>query len=388
MVIAVDTNCILPGQVGGIENYTCGLIEALQLPESPAAKLILLTRPENQALFSRYINQQTTGVLVERQSQSWAEPLVGGFIPNNKSLADYQRSKAIVLQQHRVDLLHCPGNTINPLNLDLPIVLNLHDLQHRHFPQHFSKQELDNRDKWWVASAQRADAMLAASNFVRDDLVSQLKLSSAKIHIAPDPVEAVFSRAMSSSNLEELRKRLHLPDIFFLYPAACWPHKNHQLLINAFAAAKLPQAQLVLTGGGQDQLLSEDLPANVRLLGRVSTDDLIGLYHLATAMIFPSQHESWSIPIAEAMACGCPVACSNVTSLPEQLGDAGILFSPGDPAKITKAICTMAENPSMRRIFAMRGRRRAKQFTKQTFLAQVTAAYHYAITHYYSAKAA
>ncbi len=159
MIVAIDTNCILPGQVGGIENYTLGLIEALKFETSPATELLLLSRPENRALFARFEDHFTKLVVLERPNHrgqpigNWPE-----FIRNNpgqgpRILADFQKQKANALRQHRVDLLHCPGNTINPIDLDIPIVLNLHDLQHRHFPQYFTPQELENRERWWVASA-------------------------------------------------------------------------------------------------------------------------------------------------------------------------------------------------------------------------------------------
>src|SRR5271170_6882582 len=73
MIVAVDTNCILPGQVGGIENYTLGLIEALKIAQSPVKKLVLLTRPENQALFAAFADERTEIVLLERAAQNWDE---------------------------------------------------------------------------------------------------------------------------------------------------------------------------------------------------------------------------------------------------------------------------------------------------------------------------
>jgi glycosyltransferase involved in cell wall biosynthesis len=380
MIVAIDTNCILPGQVGGIENYTLALIEALKQPESPAAKLLLLTRPENHDLFSRYVDDHTKAVLIDRQSSNW--------VSTDQGLAAYQHRKATVLHQQGVDLLHCPGNTINPLDLKLPIVLNLHDLQHRHFPQYFTEAELANREKWWVASAERADAMLAASSFVRDDLHRQLHINPCKIFVAPDAFESAFFNPPTARQLDELRQRFALAKTFFLYPAACWPHKNHARLIRAFADTGLTEAQLILTGGGQESLVNQPLPPNVRLLGRVETLELVGLYHLATAMIFPSEHESWSIPIAEAMACGCPVACSDVTSLPEQIDNAGILFPPDNQLAMTEAMRTLAGNESLRKIFSERGRRRVKAFDTGSFLKQVGAAYEYAAQTYYSRKAA
>jgi glycosyltransferase involved in cell wall biosynthesis len=394
MIVAIDTNCILPGQVGGIENYCLGLIEALKLPGSPADKLVLLTRSENAKLFERFADARTEAVLLERPTfkgqaiNNWAELLQQQPMQGQQILQEFQSQKSRVLREHRAELLHCPGNTINPLDLELPIVLNLHDLQHRHFPEYFTAEELANREKWWVASAHRADSLIAASKYVRDDLRTQLHVDPHKIFVTPDVFESAFLKSPGAQQLEDLRIRLKLPETFFIYPAAVWPHKNHERLIRAFLATKLPDAQLVLTGGGQESLSKYADQPNIRLLGRVKTADLIGLYHLATAMIFPSQHESWSIPIMEAMACGCPVACSNVTSLPEQIGDAGLLFPPDDESQMTAAMQRLANDPRLRKLFSDRGRCRVKHWKPACFLKTMTAAYGFAAGAFSIRKAA
>jgi len=136
--------------------------------------------------------------------------------------------------------------------------------------------------------------------------------------------------------------------------------------------------------------LIADLQAEnfVRLLGRVSTEDLIGLYHLATAMIFPSQHESWSIPVMEAMACGCSVASSNVTSLPEEIADAGILFPPDDTAAMSAAIRRLATDPILRRRLSDRGGQRVRQFGPDSFVRILSDAYDHALSSHSAKRAA
>ena len=389
MIVAIDTNCIFPGQVGGIENYTLGLIETLKLPGSPASKLVLLTRKENHELFAPFADLRTAVVKLPRprhkgkRVKNWASLLAKHPVGGRRTLEEYQHAKTDLLHAHGVDLVHFPGNTINPLDLNLPVVLNLHDLQHRHFPQYFTRAERDNREKWWVASAHRANALLAASGYVATDLRRELGVAPGKIFVAPDAFQAsAFSSYVAPVQLQELRNRMVLPERFFIYPAATWAHKNHERLIRAFLAANLSGAELILTGGGQEQLapLVQKLNAevHVRLAGRVSTTDLVGLYHLATGMIFPSEYESWSIPIMEAFAAGCPVASANVTSLPEELGDAGLLFHPHDEPAMTHAMQRLASEPELREELAERGRRRVYAFAPAQSLRTLTAAYEHA----------
>jgi glycosyltransferase involved in cell wall biosynthesis len=391
MNLAIDTNCILPGRVGGIENYTLGLIEALKLPQSPVSSLLLLTRAENHGLFSRFADERTKLELIERPTHngqpigSWADLMKRDPAGGRKALEAFGQRKADLLRRRHVALIHFPGNTINPLELDLPVVLNLHDLQHRHFPQYFTQAELEDRENWWVASARRADALIAASNYVRDDLVQQLGIKRARIFVTPDAFQSAYLQAPPQGELDELRVRLGLSHMFFLYPAAAWPHKNHQRLIEAFLKANIPGAELVLTGGGQaDSMLGQLIDdrgarQRVRLLGRVSTDELVALYHLATALIFPSEHEAWSIPMMEAMACGCPIACSNVTSLPEELGDAGLLFGPRDVDAMADAMLRLARDRQLRQVLAERGKRRVSDFSPANFLRGIRGAYEYAL---------
>ncbi len=388
MIVAVDTNCILPGQVGGIENYTLGLIEALKLPESPASKLLLLTRADNHALFAPFADERTEILLQKRPKRAWGEWSKSDPVGASRALAEFQGRKAELLASHRVDLIHFPGNTINPLELKLPTVLNLHDLQHRHFPQYFTAQEIAVREKWWVGSAHAASALVAASNFVRDDLVGHMVVDRAKIFVTADAFQSTFSQRPTDGQLADLRRKYDLPATFFVYPAAAWPHKNHRRLVQAFVRAEIAGAQLVLTGGGQAE---SDLPriiadlvasSRVRLLGRISTEELMGLYHLATSLVFPSEFEAWSIPIMEAMACGCAVASSNVTSLPEQVGEAGLLFDPTDVAGMADVMRRLAADNQLRQTLIERGHARVLEFSPSNFIRSIADAYEFAVNSY------
>ena len=118
-----------------------------------------------------------------------------------KALTEFQRRKMDALHRRGVEVVHFPGNTINPLDIDLPVVLNLHDLQHRHFPEYFNEEEIARREKWWVMSGRRADALIAGSNFIRDDLCEQLGVDRSKIFVTPDAFETAFLRAAGTGTV-------------------------------------------------------------------------------------------------------------------------------------------------------------------------------------------
>jgi hypothetical protein len=158
-----------------------------------------------------------------------------------------------------------------------------------------------------------------------------------------------------------------------LYPANTWHHKNHSRLIEALAHYRGRYGEeltLVLTGvsregqaGLESAIESHGLKELVRMLDYVSRDDLPSLYAGAACLIFPSLFEGFGIPLVEAMRVGCPIAASNVTSIPEIVGDAGVLFDPLDPADISRALAAILRDPAMATELARRGRARAELFS-------------------------
>jgi glycosyltransferase involved in cell wall biosynthesis len=117
-----------------------------------------------------------------------------------------------------------------------------------------------------------------------------------------------------------------------------------------------PELRLVLTGQGD----LGALPPGVEARGRVSRDELVHLYQGAAALVFPSLYEGFGMPVVEAMACGCPVACSNVASLPEVAGDAARLFDPRDVDEIVAAVEDVLADPEP---WIASGLERAQAFT-------------------------
>jgi len=145
---------------------------------------------------------------------------------------------------------------------------------------------------------------------------------------------------------------------FLLYPARRWPHKNHERLFEAFARLREgePELRLVLTGGGHPPTAA----TGVEMRGLVSADELVDLYRRAAALVFPSLYEGFGQPPLEAMACGCPVACSNAGSLPEIVGDAARLFDPHDAEAMAAAVRDVLTAPEG---WARRGLAQAARFS-------------------------
>src|SRR5439155_3290029 len=203
--------------------------------------------------------------------------------------------------------------TIELPRLKAPKVVTLHDLQHLDLPELFPRGERAFRRLAWHTSIRRADRVIVISDFVRDRAIEKLALDPARIRVVPLGLDhAVLTPGGDR-------------EPFLIYPARRWPHKNHARLFEAFALIRQqrPDLRLVLTGADVP-----DAPAGVQSLGHVPWSEVVSLLRRASALVFPSLYEGFGLPPLEAMACGCPVAVAQATSLPEVCGDAAEYFDP------------------------------------------------------------
>ena len=182
---------------------------------------------------------------------------------------------------------------------------------------------------------------------MRDRTVALLGIDGSHIRVIPHGID----HARFSPSGEHR-------DPFLLYPARRWPHKNHERLFEAFALLRRerPELQLVLTGGGH----SGATPEGVEVRGHISLTRLAALYRRAAALVFPSRYEGFGQPVLEAMASGCPVACSAIPALAEVAGDAARTFAPDEPESIATAVRDVLADPGR---YRQRGIERAAQFT-------------------------
>jgi glycosyltransferase involved in cell wall biosynthesis len=226
-----------------------------------------------------------------------------------------------------------------------PWATTLHDLQHLELPELFSTATRAFRRLAYDRAARSADAVIVPSAFVRDRAVERLGLDVGRLHVVHHGIDHVRFRPGAEER-----------EPFLLYPAKAWPHKNHERLLQAFRLLRRerPELRLVLTGGGVPE---ED---GVEQRGRVTLDELADLYRRAAGLVFPSLYEGFGQPPLEAMACGCPVACSNAASLPEICGDAARLFDANRPEEIAAAVAEVLDEPEPWR---QRGLARAAGFT-------------------------
>lgn len=254
----------------------------------------------------------------------------------------------------------------------LPTIFQPHDLQHLAMPENFTRAENRRRELVYRPLCAQAWASVVMTRWGKRDLVRRYGLPAERVAVVPPGVVTNGYPQPTDADLAALRRRLELTGDFLFYPAHTFPHKNHARLFEALAivrAAGVP-AGLVCSGGEGDcharlqaQVRRLGLGDAVRFAGYVSPLEVVGLYRLARALVFPSLHEGWGLPLAEAMALGLPVACSDATCIPEQVGDAALIFDPLEPRSIAAAMTRIWSDDALRAELSAKGKARAAGLT-------------------------
>ncbi len=252
-------------------------------------------------------------------------------------------------------------------------VFTLHDAAYLRYPRYHLPQNRLYLSLMMPRFLGRADAVICVSEHTRQDALRYYpRLDPAKLHVIGEGVEPRFRPVSDPAQLAPIRSKYALPERFILYVGTIEPRKNLPVLLEAYAALRrrLPEVGLVIAGGKGwlyesffEALKRLELEPHVRLTGYVPEADLPGLLACATVFAYPSEFEGFGLPPLEAMACGVPVACSNASSLPEVVGEAGLLLPPGDPRAWETALHDLLNSPGQRSELRERGLARARQFT-------------------------
>lgn len=283
-----------------------------------------------------------------------------------------------------VDVLHGLAN-VAPVVATMPTVVTMLDVIWLHHPDVLAPADVLGMKVLGLTSARRADRVIAISQAGKDDLVETVGLDPARIDVTMLGVRA--GQGAPATPEGELRQRLGLGrGRLVLCVAQKRVHKNLDGLLRAFALLDDPDATLVLPGAPTPH--EEELRAlaaalgiaeRVRFLDWVSAEDLEGLFAAAEAFVLPSLIEGFGLPIVEAMQRGLPVACSDVSSLPEVAGGAALLFDPHDEGAIAGAIGHLLGDAALRAQLAARGRARCAELTWEHTARDTLAVYRRAI---------
>lgn len=258
----------------------------------------------------------------------------------------------------------------------VPCAFNPHDLQHLHHPQFFTPEKLAWRETYYRLWCRRADAIVVPSQWTKADLVKHYCMRPDRVCVIPWGSGTEISDGIGTSHFQATLSHLHLlVKPFAYFPARTWPHKNHTRLLEALALLRDRyglRVPLVCTGHKDDfwpqidrHISDLDLRDQVHFLGYVSSAQVRALYSACQFVVFPTLFEGYGFPLIEAFRQGVAIACSNVTCLPEQAGDAALLFDPQSVESIADAIRRMATDEGLRCRLAARGRERDQSYSWQ-----------------------
>lgn len=391
--IAIDLTPILPnGENGGSKVMVLELTRQLILMGSHHHWLLITSKIMKEELIhlnapnvtQLCINAATHNIFFKKilsysiniLKKIKLKKIISSLFKNFKNKKENQ-----FLEKLKIDLLFCPFTEPKYKKFGIPIIVTLYDLQFITYPNFFNANEITNKYSLFKMTTQWANKIVCISNYTKNSLLKNSR-------ILPKFAETVYIQmanrlpviSTEKINFLLLRKNLTTNEFLF-YPANFWPHKNHIMLLNAFAIYKKQNPhsslKLVCTGALKKQNDFKEIAKEIAIendvvfLGYRPNEEIYAFLTTCRALIFPSLYEGFGMPILEAMALNKPVLCSNLTSLPEIVKKAAVLFNPKDPYSIANAITYIMEiNDEKLNELIHAGNKRAKQFNNSTQMAK------------------
>jgi glycosyltransferase involved in cell wall biosynthesis len=291
------------------------------------------------------------------------------------------------LRREGAELFHAPHYVL-PALTPCRSVVTIHDCIHLRFPQYLPSRfgYAYARAQMWTAT-HRAGRVITVSEASKRDILRYFRVPESRIDVIYNAIDDRFWQEPAAEEIARVRERYRLTDPFVLYAGNIKPHKNLERLIESFHllrqnSPELRDVQLLIIGDEISKYAAlrravhrHKLHKHVRFFGFVSDQTLAALYRLADVFVFPSLYEGFGLPPLEAMASGTPVITSNVSSLPEVVGNAALMIDPYEPAAISDAIRRVLTSAELRADLRRRGLARAREFSWERSIRRVREIY-------------
>lgn len=365
---------------GGAFQYTQAILEAaLALPADKYSIVVAYSDPSwldfirgrapsirlNDSLWSRILNR------------IWHEARLP--VSAWRKVAAPLDASMRALVAERCDLWICPNHDRYSFRAEIPALGTVHDLMHRYEPSYSEVSdngEYASREFHFLETCRWSRGVLVDSRVGKEQLEESYEVSPEKVFVLPF-VAPRYIYDHDATTEAGLAERYSLPEKYFFYPAQFYTHKNHPALITALAMMRdsHPDVRLVLVGRKErngfekvQQMVHDlGLDDNVLFLGYVPDSDMPGLYRRARALVMPTFFGPTNIPQLEAFAMGCPVATSRIYGIPEQVGDAALLFDPHSVEEIHQCMVRLWTDDDLCATLAERGKRHAREWGPPQF---------------------
>jgi len=328
-------------------------------------------------------------LLCRRDDMAFVEGLGPRFQAIAETSGNYSVREQLTIPlsvgRSKVDLFHAPHYVVSPL-MTCPYVVTIHDCIHLRFPQYLpNRAALVYAKAVMTMAARRAKRVLTVSHASKEDILQYLGVPAAKVEVIYNALDERLETPPTDQDIWRVRERFLLTSPFILYTGNIKPHKNVDRLIEAYSLLRrrgFEHVKLLIIGDeiskypNLRRLVHRfQLHQHVRFLGFVPDQTLAVLYQLAAVFVFPSLYEGFGLPPLEAMAAGAPVITSNVSSLPEVVGDAALMIDPTDSGAIADAMARVLGDEALRANLICRGRERVKAFSWQRSVARIREVY-------------
>jgi glycosyltransferase involved in cell wall biosynthesis len=275
----------------------------------------------------------------------------------------------VKLAMHRVDLFLC--QYMGPLFARCPYIVTIHDIIHERYPEFYPRNLRILMKLFYPLSARRAKIILTGSEYSKNEIRDIYKIPEEKIKVIPYGVSDDFRVVGDIDGVNKVKKKYGIDGNYILFVGRLEPRKNIKGLIDAYILLKNRyniKQQLVIVGM-KDALFrdfdirGENIEGNVIFTGGVAQEDLPHIYNGADLFAYPSFAEGFGLPVLEAMACGVPTVTSRTSSLPEVVGDAGVMVDPGDEEDLANGIHKVLTEPGLYTRMKEKGLERSRLFT-------------------------
>jgi glycosyltransferase involved in cell wall biosynthesis len=301
------------------------------------------------------------------------------------SLKNLWRSFRIggLAKEKQLDIYHGLSHEL-PVGIEktgVKTVVTIHDLIYLRYPDYYTAIDRNIYDRKFRHACRIANRVHAISEQTKQDLIQFFGVSPHKILVIYQSIHPRFYKQADGFSKKQVQGKYQLPPKFILNVGTVEPRKNLLAVVEGMVSAGI-EWPLVVVGKPtsyqlkvQAYLEAQKEKLNVLFLTGVSDEELAIIYQMADLMLYPSLFEGFGLPVAEALASGCPVITSNRSSLPEAGGDAAMLINPSNVDEIGMAIRTLMNDPELRRSMIEKGKEHAQKFRPEYFANQLVQLY-------------
>lgn len=357
MKIAVNTRFLLKNKIEGIGRVTYELLKRMVINHPEDEFIFFFDRPFDESFI---FGNNVKGVVLSPPAR-------------HATLIYYWFQIALpkALKKYQPDVFFSPDNFMT-LKTDIKKVIIVHDIAHQHFPDQISFFNRQLYNRLTGPMIQQSDRVITVSHYTKNDIIRIYGIPEDKIKVAWNGCDKKF-RPIGPNTKRQTQEKYAQGKEYCFYVGAIHPRKNVHRLIEAFDHFKQnSQSDLKLliagryawqTGPVKSAYENAEFKEDIEFLGRVEDSQLYVLLAAAKMLIYLSIFEGFGLPILEAMNCDVPVICSNVTSLPEVAGEAGILVDPNNVEEVSKAIMSLHEEETLRQKLIEAGKEQRIKFS-------------------------